>query len=57
METEEGAAEGDFYDVFDIPTVLLFRDDSQLLGRWEGKPPATQELQGLICPGGQSAAA
>ena len=57
METEDGAAEGDFYDVFHVPTVLLLKDDSQILGRWEGKPPATQELEGLICPGGQSAAA
>jgi hypothetical protein len=57
VETEEGAAEGDFYDVFHIPTVLLLKDDAQVLARWEGKPPATQELEGLVSPGGHSAAA
>lgn len=57
METEEGAAEGDFFDVFDVPTVLLLKDDSQVLARWVGKPPATQELESLVCPGGQTAAA
>ena len=57
METEEGAAEGDFFDVFNVPTVLLLKDDAEVLARWEGKPPAMQELEGLVCPGGQSAAA
>ena len=34
MMTEHGAAEGDFFDVFDVPTILLLKDDGQVLGRW-----------------------
>ena len=35
VETEDGAARGDFYDVFDIPTVLLLKDEQQVLARWD----------------------
>ena len=44
METEYGAAEGDFHDVFDIPSVLLKGADDRVLGRWDGKPPSSDEL-------------
>ena len=59
MDTEEGAAEGDFFDVFHIPTVLLVRKaDSAILGRWDGKPPLTEDLEKLLCnDSAQSAAA
>ena len=57
VETEYGGAEGDFFDVFDIPTVLLLKDDSEVLARWEGKPPHTQELVSLLCADGYAAAA
>ncbi len=45
METEEGAAEGDFFDVFDIPSVLLKQDRNAVVARWDGAPPPSEELQ------------
>ncbi len=44
MGTEDGAAEGDFFDVFDIPSVLL-KDDDRVVGRWNGQAPPSDELQ------------
>mgnify|MGYP005670884695 CR=1 FL=1 len=49
METEEGAAEGDFHDVFDIPSVLLKEDGDVVVARWDGKPPTSQELRRRLC--------
>ena len=58
MLTEHGAAEGDFFDVFDVPTVLFMRDDSHVLARWDGIAPPTHDLERLVCPDEvQSAAA
>ena len=45
METIEGAAEGDFFDVFDIPSVLLKDKDDAVLARWDGQAPPSDELQ------------
>jgi hypothetical protein len=45
METIEGAAEGDFFDVFDIPSVLLKDKDNAVLARWDGQAPPSDELQ------------
>jgi hypothetical protein len=45
METIEGAAEGDFFDVFDIPSVLLKDQDNEVLARWDGQAPPSDELQ------------
>ena len=45
METEQGAAEGDFYDVFEIPSVLLKKDGEQIVGRWDGMAPPSDELR------------
>ncbi|MFO8006295.1 MAG: hypothetical protein R6V05_01010 [Candidatus Brocadiia bacterium] len=49
METEHGAAEGDFYDVFEIPSVLVKpkEDPDRVIGRWEGKAPPSGELRRL----------
>ena len=44
IETPDGAAEGDFFDVFDIPTVLLKKDPDTVIARWTGAPPS-EELQ------------
>ncbi len=49
METVDGAAEGDFYDVFQIPSVLLKGDGDDVLARWDGTPPASAELQQRLC--------
>ena len=57
METEEGAAEGDFFDVFHIPTVLLMEDGGGLVARWDGKAPTSQDLDSYLCPGDAQGAA
>ena len=45
METVEGAAEGDFFDVFDLPSVLLKKDRDEVVGRWNGAAPPSDELR------------
>ena len=45
VATEHGAAEGDFFDVFDIPSVLLKKDRDMVVGRWNGQAPPSDELQ------------
>ncbi len=45
METEHGAAEGDFFDVFDIPSVLLKKDTDHVVARWDGHAPPSSELR------------
>ena len=45
---EDAAAEGDFFDVFDVPTVLVMKDEWQVLGRWNGGAPPSEELKGLL---------
>lgn len=48
MDTAEGGAEGDFYDVFEIPTVLV-KDGSEVVGRWEDKKgPPSGELKEIL---------
>jgi hypothetical protein len=54
MDTVEGAAEGDFYDVFEIPTVLV-KDGNAVVARWEDHRFQSQELQDAL--NGQSQAA
>ncbi len=43
METVDGLAEGSFYEVSDIPTVIVF-DDTQELIRWVKQPPISKEF-------------
>ena len=57
IETESGAAEADFFDVFEIPTVLVLKNNGELLARWDGKAPPSRELQALVCPEARWAAA
>jgi len=49
VETEYGAAEGDFYDVFEIPSVLLRDDAGHVFGRWDGCAPPSEELRVKLC--------
>ncbi len=44
METVHGAAEGDYFDVFDIPAVFVMRDEWTVEKRWDGKAPPSDEL-------------
>jgi len=57
MESEFGAAESDFFDVFEIPTVLIRRDEFEVLARWDGEAPPSEQLQKHIRPESASAAA
>ncbi|MGB9721137.1 MAG: hypothetical protein ACPL28_06660 [bacterium] len=43
MDTVDGLAEGSFYEVSDIPTVIIFDDDRELV-RWTKKPPVSEEF-------------
>ena len=56
METEFGAAEGDFFDVFDVPTVMLMKDEWEVVARWDGGAPPSAELEDLLRPGTAAAA-
>jgi hypothetical protein len=40
-------AEGAWYDVYEIPTVLL-EDEDQIVQRWLKTPPLLQELKKLF---------
>lgn len=47
VDQPEGMAEGAWYDVADIPTVLLEEGD-RIVGRWKEKPPLLAELRTLF---------
>lgn len=42
--TEDGAAEGDFFDVFEVPSILLKGDRDSVIARWDGQAPPSDEL-------------
>lgn len=48
VETIEGAAEGDYFDVFEIPAVLLKRDRDSVVARWDGQAPPSDELRSRL---------
>lgn len=43
MDTVAGLAEGSFYEVSDIPTVIIVEDDNEIV-RWSKKPPISEEF-------------
>lgn len=43
METLDGLAEGSFYEVSDIPTVMILGDQGEL-ARWVKRPPISEEF-------------
>ena len=45
VATEHGAAESDFFDVFQVPSVLLKPDANSVVARWDGGAPPSAELQ------------
>jgi len=45
-ETPEGMAEACFYDVWDIPQVLLIKD-GEIIKRWQKSAPTFEELNNL----------
>jgi hypothetical protein len=47
VDQPEGMAEGAWYDVADIPTIVLEEGDN-IVGRWKEKPPRLNELIGLF---------
>ncbi len=43
MDTVDGLTEGSFYEVSDIPTVVIVDDDQEIV-RWTKKPLISQEF-------------
>uniref|UniRef100_A0A7C6EGT0 Thioredoxin n=1 Tax=candidate division WOR-3 bacterium TaxID=2052148 RepID=A0A7C6EGT0_UNCW3 len=43
MDTVDGMAEGAFYEVSDIPTIIIFEDENEVV-RWAKKPPVSEEF-------------
>ena len=44
MDTVDGLAEGAYYEVSDIPTVVLINQEEEL-DRWVKRPPLSKELK------------
>jgi hypothetical protein len=49
METVDGLAEGAFLGVVKIPTSVI-ENDGQIVGRWDGKVPVSEEFKPLFEP-------
>ncbi len=43
MDTVDGMAEGAFYEVSDIPTVIIFENEQEIV-RWSKKLPVSEEF-------------
>jgi hypothetical protein len=43
METLDGLVEGAYNEVSDIPTVIIFNENHELI-RWAKKPPISEEF-------------
>jgi thiol-disulfide isomerase/thioredoxin len=43
METVDGLTEGAYHEVEEIPTVIIFDDNKELI-RWVKKPPLSEEF-------------
>ena len=49
VETIDGRAEGAFYDVYDAVPVTIIRDETEdVLSRWEGVMPMSEELKPFL---------
>lgn len=45
MESVEGLAEGAFYSVTKIPTTLIRKKSGEILKRWDGAVPLSEEFK------------
>ncbi len=52
METVEGLAEGAFYSVDKIPTTVIEKEND-VLARWDGKVPLSEEFKNYFEASGQ----
>lgn len=43
MESVDGLTEGAFYEVSDVPTIIIL-DNKEELARWTKKPPISEEF-------------
>ncbi len=50
MDSIDGMAEGAFYEVTDVPTVMILDDQKQELVRWVKKPPISEEFLPYLKP-------
>jgi hypothetical protein len=48
METVDGLADGAFYDVGEVPTVIVRSPEGRELARWEGRVPLSPEVQAFL---------
>ncbi len=48
LETVDGAADGDYFDVFDIPSVFVMEDEWTVARRWDGQAPPSGELHSAL---------
>jgi hypothetical protein len=49
LDTVDGLAEGAFYDVYDAVPVTIIRDEAEdVLSRWEGVMPRSEELKPFL---------
>jgi len=53
METIDGLAEGAFYSVQKIPATIIEKD-SNILTRWDGQVPLSEEFKSFLEPFGKS---
>lgn len=44
MDTVDGMAEGAYYDVLKVPTVVIEKEN-RVMARWEGEVPRTEEFK------------
>ena len=47
-DTVDGAAEADFFDVFEIPSVMVKEGQDDVLARWDGEAPPSDELKASL---------
>lgn len=45
LDTVEGLAEGAYYNIIKIPTIILENELNETVGRWEEEIPLSEELK------------
>lgn len=50
METVDGFAEGAFFDVNDVPTTIIVHDSGEMLARWDGVVPPSEDFRKAVEP-------
>ena len=48
MDSPQGLAEGAFYDVGKIPTIIAEKEDGRILKKWEAQAPLSEEMRRVL---------